>query len=137
MSRRRSDWLAQHGRKRTYPSRARAWLAIARICIRERELVSRRRGDARYLVPYACTWSGDWQAGRGHVPHIHIGHRSWRKSRTRRRLHRLLVYPARRLVIWPCYRARSRWRQFQKKKKKKKKKVQSPLKNVKPPARAT
>ena len=112
MTRKKSDplspyyaWLSKHGRKRTYSSHARAWLAIARICLQDRELC--------LLYPYDCTWTDDWRDGPIAAPHVHVGHyrrHRWRKSRARRLLYRYAVWSARRYVIWPYYRARRRRR---------------------------
>lgn len=105
-------WAAQHGRKRAYRSHARAWLTIARICIREREVTSRWRGSRTMLVPYDCRWTDRWEAGKSGPVHVHIGHQAWNGSRAKRRLHHLVIYPVRRGVIWPFFRARRRWRKF-------------------------
>jgi len=107
-------WLAQHGRKRAYRSHARAWLVIARLCVKDREVFSRRRGQVMFLVPYDCAWTDEWTAGKQGPAHVHIGHQAWRKSRLRRRVHRYVLWPQYRYVIWPYYRARSRWRRHRK-----------------------
>lgn len=114
MRRQEERWLAQHGVKRVYRSHARAWLVIIRLHVKDREVISRRRGDARFLVPYDCTWTDDWRAGRNGAVHVHIGHQRWKTSRLRRRVHFFLVWPHRRFILWPYYRARRRWRQYKK-----------------------
>jgi hypothetical protein len=88
-----------HGRKRVYASRRRAWLAIIRLWARQ------RRVDT--LAPYACTWGSRWEDGRGHAPHIHIGH-------GRHLLSDRMTHVVARYTIWPLYQARRRWRQFRK-----------------------
>lgn len=114
LSRKHSRWLAQHGRKRVYRSRFRAWLAIARICVKERQVVSRWRGNPSFLVPYECRWASRWEAGRTGPAHIHIGHQAWRGSAQQRWLRRRLFRPAHQYVIWPYYRARRRARLYKK-----------------------
>ena len=93
------NWLAQHGRKRVYRSRWRAWLAILSLWARERKADS--------LMPYYCTRTDDWRAGRTGVPHVHIGHS--RYSQVAR-----LRHAVNKRVVWPYYRARSRWRNARK-----------------------
>lgn len=110
----RRTWAAQHGCKRVYRSRASAWAAIARLWVKDRKVVSHRRGHARFLVPYSCTWTDDYHEDRRGPAHVHIGHQSWRGSAARRRLHRWVIWPWQRAVLWPYCRARSRWRRYRK-----------------------
>lgn len=93
------DWRAAHYGKRRYRSRRRAWLAILRIWLRE------RRWDS--LQPYTCRWGPDWNKGRTGEPHIHIGHGKYTPGGR-------AGYWLNRHVVWPCYRARTRWRRFRK-----------------------
>lgn len=110
----RRTWAAQHGCKRVYRSRGRAWLVIVRLWVKDRQVVNYRRGRARFLVPYECTWTDNYHEDRRGPAHIHIGHQSWHGSAARRRLHRWVLWPWQRHVLWPFYRARSRWRRYRK-----------------------
>lgn len=89
------QWRAEHGRKRVYRSRGRAWLAIFRLWARERKIDS--------LMPYWCRRTDDWREGKKGLPHVHIGHS--RYAPVARAVHQV-----NKKAIWPCYRARSRWR---------------------------
>lgn len=87
-------WRAAHSGKWRYPTRRRAWLAVFRLCIRQRHL------DWQ-LHPYECRWGPDWRKGATFPPHLHIGH-----GRQVRPLPKRIWYWWRRLAVWPYYRYR-------------------------------
>jgi hypothetical protein len=91
------DWRAAHYGKRRYRSRRRAWLVIFSIWLRERHTDS--------LQPYTCRWGPDWNKGRAGEPHIHIGHGRYTPADRAR-------HWVKRVVVWPFYRARARWRRL-------------------------
>jgi hypothetical protein len=95
-------WRATHHGKQRYPTKRRAWLAVARFWILGRH-------PDWQLHPYECRWGPDWRHGAVYPPHLHIGH-----GRNVRSLPRRIWYWWHRLVVWPAFRVRSGYRQWRK-----------------------
>jgi hypothetical protein len=97
-------WKRKHKGKRVFHSRLAGYLAILSLWVDDREIV--------LMSVYECRWGPDPNTGLSHQPHLHIGHDWQFRKRWKRRLHRYLIYPARKHLIWRFYGLRSRVRLY-------------------------
>lgn len=102
----RRNWKTAHGVKRVFPSRRAAALEILRLWKDNREV-------NLSMSWYWCKWGPHWQKGLSYPPHLHIGHDRVhsRRRRFKRELHRLTIWPFRR-VWWYLLTFRTKLRNY-------------------------